>query len=43
MARKGIQAGDGRKDVVENDVKMVGLEKGMVSNKETWRRQIHGP
>ncbi len=43
MARKGQQEGNRRKDVVENDIKMMGLEKGMVSNKETWRRQIHGP
>ncbi len=30
------------KDVIENIKRARGLEKGMVSDVETWRRQIHG-
>ncbi len=33
----------GLKDVIEYDMRVVGLEEGKASNKETWKRRIHGP
>ncbi len=27
------------KDLVENDLRVMGLEKGTVSNRETWREE----
>ena len=30
-------------DVVGNKVRVMGLEKGVAINRETWRRRIHGP
>lgn len=31
------------KDVVEYDTRVMGLKEGKATNRETWKRRIHGP
>ncbi len=50
VSTMGVARGRGRgrpakqlKDVVEHDMRVMGLEKGMAMDRKTWIRQIYGP